>query len=299
MTLCLAWKKNTNLSFMSDSRLSGGGGIITDNANKIFTIKINVIREPKKENALVFDSAYGLCFAGSYLNGSNLADTISELTSNINIYNDETINFDKISEIAFILYEYISKHLMEINGKRALSEVFFAGYCPESEQNKLSKFYSIIGEDNKIKFEFENIELQENEFAYLGDSNAKQFAKQLETKIKRPYTEFHLLDEVIKEKTLTTVGGCIQYGCIVKNRFRTYGIVDYELYKPQNETDTYKEYYRVKEKFNFRSIPFNWEDSKLNKLKLRLGKVFMAPFADRKRKLQDESKNKNEAKFTK
>lgn len=294
MTLCLAWKKDKNLNLMSDSRLTGEEGTITDNANKVFTIKISAYKKTDTESQLVFDSAYGMCFAGSYLNGSNLADTISELTSNINIYNDERINFARISEIAFILYEYISKHLMEINREKGFSEVFFTGYCPELKVNKLSKFFSRLEEDGSIKFYSENVEIEDNQFAYLGDESAIVLAESLIGKIKYPYSEFHLLDEIIKDTNISTVGGCIQYGCIVADKFRTYGIVDHELYIPQNNTETYIENFRVTDKFNFRSIPFNWEDSKLSKLKISLGKVFMAPFIDRKKLVQEESDKQNQ-----
>lgn len=291
MTLCLAWKNKNNLSLMSDSRLTNPDGItLTNNANKVFSINIKVY----KNSELIFNSSYGMCFAGSYLNGSNLANTISELTSKIDNPNNEIINFNKISEIAFILYEYISKHLTEINRERGISEVFFTGVCPKTNEINLSKFYSKIGEEGALIFCRENIELKDNQLVYLGDTIAIEKAKELETKIKHPYTEFHLLDEIIKNEDIPTVGGCIQYGCIVADKFRTYGIVDYELYIPQNETETNKEYYRVQEKFNFRSIPFNWEDSNFSKLKIHLGKVFIAPFIDRKKILQEKSNTQNE-----
>lgn len=290
MTLCLAWKKETNISLLSDSRLSDGETILTDNANKVFTINVRVVNQQDRQ--VVFDSAYGMCFAGSYLNGSNLANTISELTSEIEIEDGEVVNFDKIAEIAFILYEYISRHLMEINRRKGLSEVFFIGYCPEAKDNKINKFYSKIGDEGTIEFQRQDIELKENELVYLGDSNAIQAAKELEGKIGYPYTEFHLISEIINNKEVPTVGGGIQYGCIVANKFRTYGIVDYELYEPQNRS----EYFRVKEMFTFRSIPFNWEDSELKKIKVSLNKVFMAPYVDKKASLQKQSDEKNNEK---
>ncbi|MCF2496120.1 hypothetical protein [Dyadobacter chenhuakuii] len=292
MTLCLAWKNNENLSLMSDSRLTGPNGIVTDNANKVFTIIVTV----SKNKDVVFESTYGMCFAGSYLNGSNLANTISELTSNIKIYSDEIINFDKISEISFILYEHISKHLVGINRERGVSEVFFTGVCPETGEINLSKFYSQIGQEGILEFKREDIKLENNQLIYLGDASAIEMAEKLKMKIKYPYTEFHLLDEIIKDENISTVGGCIQYGCIVADKFRTYGIVDHELYMPQDETETHKEYFKVIDKFNFRSIPFNWEDSKLSKLKIHLGKVFMAPFIDRKKSVQEESDKQNKLK---
>lgn len=294
MTLCLAWKNGKNINLMSDSRLSGANGTITDNANKVFTIKVSVYKKTTSDSQLFFESEYGMCFAGSYLNGSNLADTISELTSNISIYNDETINFERISEIAFILYEYISRHLMEINREGGISEVLFTGFCPELKENKISKFFSKLGEDETIQFYSKEAQIEDNKFIYLGDSKAIELAEKLKHKIKYPYTEFHLLDEIIKDENIPSVGGCIQYGCIVADKFRTYGIVDHELFTPQNNTETYTEYYRVTDKFNFRSIPFNWEDSKLSKLKLSLGKVFMAPFIDRKNLAQEEANKQNE-----
>lgn len=294
MTLCLAWKNGKNISLMSDSRLSSINGTITDNANKVFTIKVSVYKKTSSDSQLIFESAYGMCFAGSYLNGSNLADTISELTSNISLYNNETINFERISEIAFILYEYISRHLMEINREGAISAVLFTGYCPELKENKISKFFSKLGENRTIQFYREEAKIEDHKFIYVGDNKAIELAENLKHKIKYPYTEFHLLDEIIKDVNIPSVGGCIQYGCIVADKFRTYGIVDHELFIPQNNTENYTEYYRVSDKFNFRSIPFNWEDSKLSKLKISLGKVFMAPFIDRKNLAQEEANKQNE-----
>jgi hypothetical protein len=72
MTLCLAWKQNNEYYFASDSRLSNDGSIISDDANKIFNIKVEISGPvpsdtPMAEAPIVHQSSFGLCFAGSFL----------------------------------------------------------------------------------------------------------------------------------------------------------------------------------------------------------------------------------------
>jgi hypothetical protein len=294
MTLCLAWFNPQNISIASDSRLTNGdGSVVTNNANKIFTINVNAINKAES-NKIVFNSKYGLCFTGSYLNGSILSDTISELTSNIELYNNESISFETISKLSFILYEYISRHLMEINNENGLSEVLLVGYCPKEKTNKIVKFFSKINEQNEIEFIQESLEVKSGSIIYIGDKKAIEKAKALEQKIKYPYTEFHLIKEIIEDLTINSVGGCIQYGCIVANTFRTYGIVDYEIYQPKTSSEPY----RIIEYFQFRSIPFSSENSKLNEIRVMLNKVFMNPFSDKKSVLEKEILELNIKKFS-
>jgi len=76
MTLCIAWLRQGEISFASDSRLTDGDGhVITDIATKIYSIGVKITSRDRLRT--YFSQQYGLCFTGSYLNGSLLADTIS------------------------------------------------------------------------------------------------------------------------------------------------------------------------------------------------------------------------------
>ncbi len=109
MTLCLAWKQNSGIYFASDSRLmTNGRSVLTDNATKIFKIDVEV-RGVSPNEELIHRTNFGLCFAGSYLNGSIIADFISgdsvEYTSQslFRLFNRE---FSQI--IAVVIYKSVS-----------------------------------------------------------------------------------------------------------------------------------------------------------------------------------------------
>ena len=190
MTLCLAWKVNNEINLLSDSRLTAGNEIITNNANKVFTIYANAFTGNVIKRQSIFLAKYGLCFAGSYLNGSILADTISELTSEIFVEDTSQLSFNLLTEIAFFVFENVTRHLMEINNEKGLSEVFFSGIDPQSGQTKLAKFSCKLRE-NQVIFLNEQIQFENNEIFYLGNSNAIEKAKQLEQKLNNSYTHFH------------------------------------------------------------------------------------------------------------
>src|SRR5689334_20124544 len=139
MTLCLAWTRSGEISFASDSRLTNGyKQTITDIATKIFTINVNVIS--KEQNSLLLNLKYGMCFTGSYLNGSILADTIGELLSSLMIKQGDLLDASTIATIAFGIFQDVSNHLMQFNGKEGLSAMWFAGYCTTQQKHRIFKF---------------------------------------------------------------------------------------------------------------------------------------------------------------
>jgi hypothetical protein len=160
MTLCLAWKRNNEISFASDSRLSNENGeTVSDIATKIFKIRVRInSKESKKE---LIDLNYGLRFCGSYLNGSILADTISEILSSMEISKKDPITINSIVSIAFSIYKDVSTHLMSIHKSGGLSKVLFGGFCPESNSFRIFTFSWKL-ENHKIDFPLYNLHWKNN-----------------------------------------------------------------------------------------------------------------------------------------
>lgn len=287
MTLCLAWKVNNEINLLSDSRLTKEEKILTNNANKIYSIYVNAYKGTLESRKEIYSAKYGLCFAGSYLNGSLLADTISELTTEIFVEDVTDLNFDLINEIAFFVYENVSRHLMEINRFDTFSEVFFTGTNPIDGQTELSKFSFII-DDNKVTFLNEKIQLKNNHIFYLGNSKAIELAQSLEHKINQTFTHFHLLSKIITDNNILEVGGCIQYGCLLNGNFRTYGIVDFDYYKLEDIN-----VFLTKNTYSFRGLPMNLEDTKIKNLNCRINKVYMSPFTDKEKQIEEKVKQLN------
>ena len=284
MTLCLAWRIKNEISLMADSRLTSDLSIVTNNANKIFTIHVNIFRGTVQKRQSIFSAKYGLCFAGSYLNGSYLANTISELTSEIFVDENFEPTYDVICEVAFFVYENVTKHLGEIHREDGFSEAFFIGSCPKSGISEITKFsVSIVDE---LRFYMTKVLLNDN-IEYLGSANAINKAREIANKIDQNFNHFDLMSEIIQDSKIVDVGGCIQYGCILGGNFRIYGIYDVEEHL--NEENNMKEYRGIR---LFRSLPMNWEDSRIKQLNCKIGIISMAPFSEKMQELNKQNRKK-------
>ncbi|MCG8311054.1 MAG: hypothetical protein MI975_26945 [Cytophagales bacterium] len=285
MTLCLAWKNRNEIYFASDSRLTDGNhGIVTDNATKVFKVDVEIYgardsSNPDAGEPLIHQTKYGICFSGSYLNGSLLADSIEEILSNIQISPYSDYSIDNLSDIAFAIYKQVSKQITEINGSLGLSEVLFGGYCLMNKDFHLYKFAPLpIQQNTLIDFEKSKIDLTKQTIL-LGDEKAKAAAKKLLFKINSSYSHFHLLREIIRDDSIQTVGGNIQSGIFYPSIFKTYGIVEYT-----SEEDEWG-FLQVRDNYRFRGLKLDFNDSELRKGNLNIHKTFFNPFEDERDKL--------------
>ncbi|PZF71575.1 hypothetical protein [Taibaiella soli] len=291
MTLCLAWRNGNAAYLASDSRLTDAEKKVTsDEATKIFKIGVEVYAptphdDPYQEPQLLHRTNYGLCFAGSYLNGSILADTIGEVLSNIQAVPDQSdISIENLSNIAFGVYEQVSRPLMSIHNECGLSSVFFGGYCLETEVFRLYKFYALQDAPGQpVYFKKDEMALT-NTPIYLGDSNAIIKAEELIALKKPGYTHFHLLREIIKDGEIATVGGKMQFGEFKWNTFKTNGIVEYSL--EPNESGIKQ----VIGHFNYRGLSLDLNDKALRSGHINIMKTFFDPFESERWELFEETK---------
>jgi len=279
MTLCLAWKRGQEIYFASDSRLTDNQkSVLTDDATKIFKVGVEVYgpvrsEEPEIPEPLLHHTTFGLCFTGSYLNGSLLADTIEEVLSNLQgtpEYSDFSI--ENLTDIAFAIYKQVSKQLTEIHRENGLTEVLFGGYCPVNSEFKLYKFYPkplIVGEP--LDYEKEEVNL-DGQTILIGDKAAKEKAGELLSNLNRQYSHFHLLRDVINNTDVPTVGGNIQAGLFRPKKFKTYGIVEYSTFE-----DDYG-MLQVKDSYKFRGLSLDFDDTELRKGNINIKKTFFNPF---------------------
>jgi len=247
MTLVLAWKSSRSISIISDSRLSNDHGIVTDQATKIFRIQVN-LKTPYGAGYKKFPPKnYCLCFTGSYLNGSLLVNTIEALFNDITFFNkDSEYTFDHLSKIAFSIYKHISKQLSAIHREKGLSEVLFGGECYKTHVVKFSKFKRIKTENNKLVFENQSVNLDENPTS-LGNSEAIKKFKELYQENKSSSENTKILKRIIDDIEIKTVGGEIQMGHFKDGNF---------------EYCTIMEYFQKKDNHEFQSIPKTYLFSK-------------------------------------
>ena len=290
MTLCMAWSRNGEISFASDSRLTNAyKQVITDIATKIFTIDVRIIS--KNGRILLLNVKYGMCFTGSYLNGSILGDTIGELLSSLRMNVEDKIDAHTIASMAFEIYQDVCTHLMQINNKEGLSSMWLAGYCPIQNKHRLFKFswrYQKYGDG--IEFYMEEEPFAEY-LIFMGDGDAIEFAKTIKARVdfSKGYTEYHLLKDVIDNLKIPTVGGAIQTGHLLNGQFSTFGMVDYEIVSLSDGTAYY-----VKPVYTFRGIPLTRAMESISHVSIDTGKVSMAPFTEKQAELEKEARLRNE-----
>lgn len=294
MTLCLAWKQGQKIYFASDSRLTNSDNtVLTNYASKIFKIGVVIHNQfPETFSGLpekpIHQTTYGLCFSGSYLNGSILSDTIDNFLSNILVGPYSDISIDNLSNIAFAIYKQVSQQLMEINNCKGLSEVLFGGYCLKTNNFKLFKFFPkgfVSGQILEFGKEEINLDCQT---ILLGDEPAKQKAQELLKKIDTDYTRYHLLREIIQDMTLPTVGGNIQVGCFQPREFKTHGIVEPSSYKDSNG------YPQIEDTYKFSGLVLDLGDtnSELFSGKIQTYEAFLCLFQNEKNELIKQHGNK-------
>jgi len=287
MTLCLAWKQGENIYFASDSRLmSSEETILTDYASKIFKVGVEIYKDlpelfsglPKKP---IHQTTYGLCFSGSYLNGSILANTIDSFLSNILVVPYSDISIDNLSNIAFTIYKQVSQQLMQTSNENGLSQVLFGGYCLQTNDFKLYKFFpKDIEYGQVLEFGKEEINLN-SQTILLGDAPAKLKAEELLEKVDAEYTHYHLLREIIQDTTFKTVGGNIQVGCFQPSKFRTHGFTEPSSYRDNDG------YLQIEETYILSGLKLDFKDinNELFSGKIYPNELFFSPFQKEKMEL--------------
>ncbi|MDQ1855626.1 hypothetical protein [Chryseobacterium sp. WLY505] len=297
MTLCLAWKQEQEIYFASDSRLTNPDkSKITDDATKIFKIGVEIYdaissETPNAQEELLHRTNFGLCFTGSYLNGSLLADTIEEVLSNLQGSPQiSDFSIDNLSDIAFAIYKQVSRQLTTINREKGVSEVLLGGYCPINKNFKLYKFSPDI-QEGLLDFTKETVDIDKSPY-FIGDITAKSRAEELVLKIDEKYSQFHLLREIITDNNIPTVGGNIQIGAFRSNNFKTHGIIEYSSFKNEHGL------LEVKDNFKFRGLSLDFNDNELRKGNINIKKAFLNPFKNErdllfKQVLESINKNTN------
>lgn len=285
MTLCMAWKQGKEIYFASDSRLTNNElHVIADDCNKVFKIDVQAIGTNDEHGtppSILFHTTFGMCFSGSYLNGSNLSDTISEFLSNMQGAPEiSDFSAENISNIAFEIYKQVSKQFMAIHGRNGLARVFFGGYCPETQAFKLYKFnFDPPQAEQELQFNKEEIELGNYDPVFIGDESAINKAIELQQKIGNNYSYFHLIREIIKDTTILTVGGNIQVGKFTDGEFRTVGVAHYTSELNEYDMET------VQDTYNFRGININMGANKIRQGQINFTIPLMNPFEHERNEL--------------
>ncbi len=232
MTLCVAWKENSNIHFASDSRLT-----LTKYNEKNDAIKfpvdcaIKVISIPYKLQNVTTkiidrEGEIGMCIAGEAISALFIKETFTEILKFLQYIPDQAdLSFDNIAKIIFLVYEKISKEINSFLYKKGISVMFIAGKLDYDEEIKCYKIGTEPSSNNQFM-----IEALTNDYEFFGSGqvNAEKIFKENYNSVVNRNNLLCVLQEVIDNEDIKEVGGDIQYGRFEDNKFRICGIIKHK-----------------------------------------------------------------------
>lgn len=221
MTLCVVWRDGTNIKFASDSRLSFGSAGVTDFGIKIVRIPFNIYgpNEPNGEKPLLFCGDLGMAFAGSAIGTLMVKEVLVEVLYSVQcIPTFHDYSMDGIADFVFLAYEVISKDLCATIYEQGRTCIVFAGYC--AMQKKLRAF--------RIETDSQN---QRHKCEVLiGDADIEIFGSGVDSARRQMPNGANereiiaVVQAVVDDPAVPSVGGNIQYGSFAGSRFRPMGV---------------------------------------------------------------------------
>ena len=144
MTLCVAWRDKSGISFASDSRIINPGKGYSDHGIKITSIPVTVYapHDNSMDNKVVaFQKVYGMCFSGSFLGAFTVREFITSALQRLQyIPGYIPISFEAICRITFKFYRHLLDRLTtELNYDHSI-DFFFSGYCPSQSRIRCARF---------------------------------------------------------------------------------------------------------------------------------------------------------------
>jgi hypothetical protein len=143
------------------------------------------------------------------------------------------LSFENIAKLAFKVYEKTTSELREILGKDGFSQILFGGYCVESQKLRIFEFFP-NPEDIPVTLHCKEILVDDGIIFY---GSGKDVARAVYDS-NPTYNSLQIVRDVVKGRTINTVGGGLQHGEFQRNQFRIFGVTDYET----SEDGSFKRY---------------------------------------------------------
>ncbi len=223
MTLCIVWRDGSNIKFVSDSRLSFGSAGTSDFGIKVVRIPFNIYGpdEPGSDRSLILSGDLGMAFAGSAIGALMVKEALAEVLFSmqaIPIFDDHAYGMDKIADYVFRGYGIISRDLCATICGQGRTCIVFGGYC--AVQNKLRAFRMETDEHNQRRMY--EVLTKDADIEIFGSGETS--ARSLMPEVAGEREIIEVLQRVIDDPSVASVGGNIQYGSFAGSRFQPVGI---------------------------------------------------------------------------
>jgi hypothetical protein len=163
---------------ISDSRVTGNGGVLTDNCPKLFSIEANVVQSGdlfNEQPQRILSLGFG--FAGGTLLGMNVKEMLSTILarlSPVSYYDEPNYPFSKriptIEEIARLAARLAQRYVLSIGALVPLgarTEMVLFGYCVQTGRNRLFKISTAPASPTEVAVE--ECSLDEQSYVVIGD----------------------------------------------------------------------------------------------------------------------------------
>jgi len=221
MTLCVVWRDGTNIKFASDSRLSFRSVGTSDCGVKIARIPFNIYgpTEPNGEKPLLFCGDLGMAFAGSAIGALIVKEALVEVLYSMQcIPTFHDYGMDGIADFVFRAYGVISKDLCATILEQGLTRIVFAGYC--ATQQKLRAFR--IETDSQNQRQKCEVLIGERDMEIFGSGG--EAARSRMPSGANESEIISVVQAVIDDPVVPSVGGNLQYGSFAGSKFRPMGV---------------------------------------------------------------------------
>lgn len=240
MTSIICWRnqeESDSVWAVSDSRVTGRNGRMTDNCPKLFDIEVKAYLKDDfhKTNPKILFS-FGFGFAGSTLVGTNVKEMLSTFVSSLSEleFYDSPIPFkDKIPSLydlakltKSIVEKYIS-FLAVCYTDNIGCEFTIFGYCPKNRQYRVFKLYN--SPDSPLNVEIEEADVSNGKYLILGDKkdeisrliieNQERF---VENSLNWWRSPFIALASIIRGDKIYSIGGYLQFCVATPSRVRKF-----------------------------------------------------------------------------
>lgn len=194
----------------SDSRIQFGGSF-SDVGVKVMRLPVHVYGTEGRNGRLntLLRKQYGFCYSGSLANASTFKALIEDVLDGLQFLGEEqTLSFDKICEFVTYYCSKVSTAMCSCLFEKGQYGFFLTGYCPIKSRPRAALF-SFRQVDGQSIAEYEEVASEDGSYMAIG-SGADE-ARRLITEVNNR-AMLLLLNRVIDEKRVESVGGDIQYG---------------------------------------------------------------------------------------
>lgn len=225
MTLCISWKSaDGRIHLAADSRVSFGSGQPADVAVKVAKLPYHITEvthanDPRQVELL---GEIGITFCGSTVSMFAIKESIAEVLLHMQAMEIRSVSLHGICEIIFATYQRILPQVVTaMLSNQAVANLIVTGFCPA---NQAEEAYLIETNASNISNLRRILDRADQQHEVLG-SGAKAAIALLES-MPSPKTEdfLSILQSVIDDPNVPSVGGKLVYGHTEAKKFLTFGL---------------------------------------------------------------------------